>query len=275
MSVEVPPIDSRATLERTERIAASLTRWGITNHVLRNSWDEPLAVLVEDGAQASELGEIAAAAEIPDYIPKCGQAEKVQTVWPADLHSGLAYSPKLTDIMDATVQGASGQRDVLACQLGSRASGSYIGDAWPHIDFPGALDNYRRGLLQGVNVHVTLNGEGAVRFGHIRSWQQVRNIGDFVLDALKEDTPPLAIDVMIAYNIYKQASYNLTPYASLIAGDVLIWQAATQWPDHLPVIHDFASLNDKRSYAVFTPQAGPLDTVNERREALALPLQEA
>ena len=197
-SLAIPRIDSTATIERTERIAARLAAVGIENYVMRNRWDEPLAVMVGEAVAVDELAVIAEAALDKGHVAHQTVAPEVQNVLPFDRHSGCLLPPAMVRLMDAAVQGALGDDHVQAVRLGAAATGPWVGDAEPHYDYPAATWNYEDNPLQGLNIHLSVGGNGVARFGHPRTWEMVNTIAKLVTAGREESISPLSLDQMVA-----------------------------------------------------------------------------
>jgi hypothetical protein len=274
MSVEAPFIDSNATFERIENIASVLRAGGFANQLIRNAWDEPLAVLVENAIDESELGEIAGAALQRDFRSDNPGQSQIGQVLPYDLHSGQLLPISMTELVDLVVQGAVADDSKRAVSLAGRATGSWVGDAFPHIDFPDAMTNFRQSPLQGLNVHLTLGGEGVVRFGQIRSWRYLQEQSGLVRAAGKYGLSDLKIDELVGVSMAQTSEHAMIPYISLVPGDVVIFQAAAQRPDYLPVCHHFVSQSLDRRLIVLSPDVADGEAVLQQRRSLTVAMHE-
>lgn len=81
-SPEAPHIDSTATFERLERVADALSKLAIGNDVIRNHWEEPLAVFVESAVSSAEIGAIAEAALDEHHEPAVQLAPEIANTLP-------------------------------------------------------------------------------------------------------------------------------------------------------------------------------------------------
>jgi len=172
----------------------------------------------------------------------------------------------MLDILDAVTQGAVDDNNVRAASLAEAATGPWIGDAWPHIDYPGATGNYVDGPLQGLNVHLTLGGEGMARFTQTRQWKLVDDIATTVVDLSKVKVPRIMTDTFIGHLLSWHPDMPFTPWTQILPGDIVIFQAAAQRPDYLPSGHEFMSATEDRRLIVMSPQAAPQDEVLLQRQ---------
>lgn len=272
-------LESDATLRQTERIAVALGVSNIPYEMVRNEWDEPLAVVIRGGLDISRIlgsvgirrldmrfgAEDETEAEskerlaVADTMPLAGQA-------------GLLVLPaSFLKIVDIAVQAATERSDILATRLDmvSVDGVSLVDrDSGVHIDSQNLSDEKLAESLCGLNIHTTRVGIGEASFGLVRSFDAARRL-----------------EKVMAQDWYGSKRFELAwqiaePFSAPIeiaAGDVVIFQAARAL-GRLPVAHEFKTLvsHDLRLSEIYTPSIAPAaDVLAERRRiANAYHLQE-
>jgi hypothetical protein len=260
------PIDSVATFHRIERISRQVDEQDIDHLVITNRWDEPLAVRLPEFSNPNELKAIAVAAMDQQHRPDTAEPISINGSLPFDKHSRLPLPAQFTGLLDTVVQAACDDSGLRAHRLAESATGPWVGDALVHIDFPGQPRHFAHGPLQGLNVHLTLGGEGTVRFGQLRRWQQILDISRLVVGLTADSAKPLEIDTAVSELLHNDPTIGFSDAIDLRAGDSLIFQAGADWPDYLPVAHDFRSTTLDRRIIVFSPWAAAAEEVLAARQ---------
>jgi hypothetical protein len=258
----------QGTVQQSVRIGAALASRGFMADLILDTSHEPVAVRVR-GVFTSDEGQVILQ-EVSERASGRGENEELGGVLPYGKRSGQVYPRSVCDAVDGAVQGALERDDVLATRVYSSETGHVVGvgDASPHTDFPGNLDNPPAEAIHGMNVHVTLAGEGEARFGLIRSFAAVRTIADAIHNAKRAGRDVLEINATFAA-LYGEHMASASPPVAHGAGDILIFQSRPhERRGLLPVVHHFLTTNGDRSFIVFVPKCDSRERVSAARDVL-------
>lgn len=265
-------LESATTSEQTNRIASTLSARGFTTEIVHDALDVAVAVRVSNVCAGEQLAAAVTATRMfhadPPHI---FDTAEVGVVLPFGTRSGQVYPRVFCDLLDAVVVAITGSSDQAAAQLwgreGSLAAG--VGDAGPHTDSPGNVDNPEVAEIHGFNVHLTLAGKGSARFSSVRSFDDVHRTAD----RLNADRRAGKTTIEINETAFPELFDRYTGWASEPVdhgvGDVLLFQARPHEAKRLlPVVHHFTSRTSDRLKNVFTPKAADRATVFARRSEL-------
>ncbi|WP_280336877.1 hypothetical protein [Nocardia wallacei] len=195
----------------------------------------------------------------------------VSAVLPYGTRSGRVYPSAVCVVLDAVTRAAAGRADVAATELAAPEAGISMGhgDAGPHTDFPGNLDDPDRTLIHGLNVHLTLHGTARARFAPVRTYAEVERIAAHLHEMQRSGLSLFEINDHFD-DIYAALLNSACAPVPHGVGDMLIFQARPhRGKGLLPTVHYFESTSADRWHVVFGPQAGHRDDVLARRVALA------
>lgn len=293
--MEVPYLESDATSRQMEAIASRLGQSYITHEVIYNPYDEAVAVYVPEVISSYEAFSLTYNAmgyaplqlfaeentEQHEFVQRRLVGAQATRTLPGGMHSGDVYPFGLHSIIDCAVYAATNGTQ-LGTDLHAYESGG--GDAAAHIDFPGSHANPGPDELHGLNIHLTLSGEGEARFGLMREFQSAITLADGIVQARQDGLSPAEINKYLAQGGTPETDLRM-PLAlregvahvglamqqasapvALRPGDVVLFQARQHLAKKLlPTVHKFSTTQEPRWYAVFTPHGAPLAEVNEER----------
>lgn len=296
--MEVPYIESAATSMQAEAIAARLSECSIRNRVIYNPYEEAVAVHVPEAITAKDAmaNAFRAAAFAPlalfaeesaeqhEFVQRrLANVQAARTV-PSGLHSGSVYYV-LQHVIDCAVEAAT-DRKQLGTDLFAYETGG--GDAAAHIDFPGSHANPGPDELHGLNIHLTLTGQGEARFGLLREFQSAVTLAEGIGQArqnglssaevnrylaqgsAQETDPRIPTALQEGVASVERAMQQASEPVELHPGDVVIFQARQhQAKGLLPTVHQFTTIQQPRWYTVFTPKGAPrTEVIEDRNEIL-------
>jgi hypothetical protein len=272
-----PAIESFETFGRVESVATIASQQDIPCQIIRNGWHEPLATVFEAAVDQKLLQSINDAAKSREHRVDWRAAEATSQILPMDLHSGLPLPLDILRLFDVVVQGASGNSNMAATRLKTIARGPWQGNSYTHTDYPGARENHSENPIQDVNVYLQSAGYSQARFAQVRNWKSVADIATIVDDGYEvmkiasrgdKKIPKMAIDACIHFFADRNPQFNFSPWIQLKPGDAVAWQAGSQFPNYLPVLHQFTARSSDRTFMPFKPEASNADEVLMLRKQL-------
>lgn len=281
-----------ATIAQTLRIADAIDEMSIRHDIVRDTHDRPVAVHVPGLVHVGVVEALATSAANILLVNKDAnmQVHDEPTMFPRSRLTGRPYPILLGGLIHEAATAAFDKPGFDCDDLQTVEEGR--GDGVPHIDLMERLEHPSAEEL-GLNVHVSLAGEGTFRGAFIPDFAAVQklaegiqacyrevvreatteadggaNINDCIIRVRRELIrahrimsagvegvihPALKAGAIILHTALQEA----TPLVKLSPGDVLIFQAtANQARNCLPIVHDFRTTptSSSRWYTVFRPR---------------------
>lgn len=172
------PPESIATLKQTERIFAALEDQGFSASLIENNLSESLAVHVSDVAGPSTLlGSLTLreALETPsNFDPFDDRNERATLIETMALRGPVIYPQRLLRLMDLVVCAAAAESSGWATEINSSAivvePPPDRRDGPAHVDPDISRGRKHYTSVDGLNVHVSVEGRGKVHFGLMRNF---------------------------------------------------------------------------------------------------------
>lgn len=270
-----PPIDTTESFKRITGVSDRLTVVGIGHTIIRNEFDEPLALHVPGLITSEDAGTLAKAARAAD--PKNAPTILDTVDVPTSKRTGMVYPPVVNTVIKEMIRCLSKEGEATR-GIGYATVEQFHGDSYPHFDYSNIGDIALRGGRLTPNLHLTLSGQGVVQVGQVRSPEWVTTLSDGIAQAAKNGMTNRDIDQNfttawieqqadprvperfkqgIAY--IEQSMRHPSPPTILNPGDAFIFEGCMQG-DCLPVVHDFRTIvtpgatEHERMFALFRPQ---------------------
>ncbi|MET1033485.1 MAG: hypothetical protein ABWX94_03220 [Candidatus Saccharimonadales bacterium] len=287
-----------ATLAQTLHVAGAAELMGIKHTVVCDARDQPIAVhlpgLVHPGL-AEDIATSAANVLFEDKNANL-HVRNEPTIFPRSRLTGRPYPLLLGGFIHEAAIAAFNRPGFVCDDLQTVEEGR--GDGVPHIDLMERLESPDAEEL-GLNIHVTLAGEGTFRGAIIPDFGAVRELAEGIQACYQEIVrkaisdgngmdmndcvirvrhelirahqimvgqaegaihPALRAGAVILHTALQEAS----PTIKLSPGDVLVFQgAANQARNCVPIVHDFDTTSPYRYYTAFRPRMIAKD-VSER-----------
>lgn len=259
------------SLEQTERIAAAVAELGYAAETITTPLGEPVAVRVPRVLSSAETEPFVEAAAVVGRDPTVRlDNPEISAVLPYGTRSARIYPKPVRDVLDAVARAATRRGDIAATELDSPEGGISmgLGDAGPHTDFPGNLDDPDPDEIHGLNVHLTLRGAATARFAPIRDFTGVEDIADRLhrMQSAGRTIFEINDEFDAIYAALMETACDPVPHG---VGDMLVFQARPHRSKGLlPMVHHFASTTEDRWHVVFGPRPGDREETTLRRTRL-------
>ncbi len=255
----------RSLAEQTIRIHDALRGADVATELVRNPYEEPLAVIARnafDPAKVVETPQTRLAFEelrsVDLQDPLIQELKELGGYFP--LSRSHVYPKSVLDIADLATRAAANVTEGLSFDLKSPtapdsqamvARGRGLG---LHADYIGSHVRTEQDMpMHGLNVHVTRTGTYIAQLGILRR---------LAFDERLKSTP--ATDLERTYTELA-APFVQTPLIG--EGDILIFQAEQYAANNIAAtVHNFETMSNTRISSVFRPHLGETDAVQPRRD---------
>jgi|GEM_PF-3367858 len=247
------PPESIATLKQNERIFCALEDQHFAASLIENSFNESLAVHVSNIAGPNSLlGSLAMRKGLKppeSFDPLDDSNERTTLTETMALRGPVIYPQRLLTLMDIVVCAAADKSSGWATEINSspivvepppeRRDGS------THLDPDISRGREHYTSVDGLNVHVSVEGRGRVRFGLMRNFLSP----EWRIESYTSFPEPNALE-----KFFREQAAPFTDWVALEPGDVVIFQGKQHRDgDRLGVAHEFVTVEQPRVFDVLMP----------------------